>query len=188
MAPPMMLAAEHALEKVKRDQISLMFAPQLHELRAGQRVEINAYDYKVSRVVPRYTFFVVDSHDPKTLEKNTCACFITPQGRERDQMFSSEFGNTQLSKQAGFSRLIVTHLNHGHFFQDLDSVKNQLSQKVIELAPANCTNKNQLPFLSIGSDIGKRYTIYRENGIIVEDYRVETNEVYRQVVFQSKLE
>jgi len=184
----MMLTAEHAIEKVKRDQISLMFAPQLKELRPGQRVEINAYDYKVSRVVPRYTFFVVDSNEKKILEKNTCACFITPQGRERDQMFSTENGNFTLSKQAGFSRLIVAHLNHGHFFQDLESVKNQLSQKVIELAPVDCANKNELPFLSIGSDIGKRYTTYRENGIIVEDYRVETNEVYRQVVFQSKLE
>jgi hypothetical protein len=87
-------------------------------------VEINAYDYKVSRVVPRYTFFVVDSIDPKTLEKNTCGCFITPQGRERDQMFSSEAGNAQLSKTAGFSRLIITHLNHGHFFQNLDAVKD----------------------------------------------------------------
>jgi len=73
-------------------------------------------------------------------------------------------------------------------FADLENVKNQLSQKVIELAPVDCANKKELPFLSIGSDIGKRYTVYRENGIIVEDYRVETTEVYRQVVFQSKLE
>lgn len=165
-----------------------MFAPQLKNLRKGQRVEIMAFDYKVSRSVPRYTLFVVDSDDEKILQKNSCACFITPQGRERDQMFCTETGNFTLSKQAGFSRLIVAHLNHGHVFADLEGVKNQLSQKVIELAPVQCTNKNELPFLSIGSDIGKRYPVYREGGIIVEDYRVETTEVYRQVVFQSKLE
>lgn len=103
-------------------------------------------------------------------------------------MFCTEAGNFVLSKQAGFSRLIIAHLNHGHIFADLEGVKAQLSQKVIELAPVNCANKNELPFLSIGSDIGKRLTVYRERGIIVEDYRVETNEVYRQVVFASKLE
>jgi len=103
-------------------------------------------------------------------------------------MFCTEVGNYVLSKQAGFSRLIIAHLNHGHLFKDLEQVKAQLSQKVIDLAPIECVNTNELPFLSIGADIGKRLTIYKENGIIVEDYKVETSEVYRQVVFLSKLE
>ena len=77
-------------------------------------------------------------------------------------MFCTEVGNFTLSKQAGFSRLIVAHLNHGHVFGDLENVKNQLSPKVLELAPEGCSNKKELPFLSIGSDIGKRMPIYRE--------------------------
>lgn len=75
--------------------------------------------------------------------------------------------------------MIIAHLNHGHQFGDLEAVKTQLSPKVLELAPENCKNKNELPFLSIGSDIGKRVGVYREAGIIVEDYKVDTNEVYR---------
>lgn len=188
MAPPMPLPLQFIHEKIRRDQVCLMFAPQMKTLQKGQRFEILAFDYKVSRMIPRYTLYIVDSNDDKILEKNSCACFITPQGRERDQMFCTEIGNFTLSKQAGFSRLIVAHLNHGHQFGDLEQVKTQLSPKVLELAPENCSNKKELPFLSIGSDIGKRVGVYREDGIMVEDYKVDTSEVYRQVVFQGKLE
>jgi ubiquinone/menaquinone biosynthesis C-methylase UbiE len=186
--PPMVVPFAEIHNKIKNEQIGLMFAPQMKNLSKAQRFEIQAFDYKVSRVIPRYSLYIVDSDDDKILEKNTCACFITPQGRERDQMFCTSVGNFVLSKQAGFSRLIIAHLNHGHMFGDLEAVKNQLSPKVLELAPENCSNKKELPFLSIGSDIGKRIGVYRENGIIVEDYKVDTNEVYRQVVFYTKLE
>lgn len=70
----------------------------MKKLNKSQRFEIFAFDYKTSRAIPRYTLYIVDSNDDKILEKKTCACFITPQGRERDQMFCTEAGNFVLSK------------------------------------------------------------------------------------------
>jgi len=56
------------------------------------------YDKDVSTVIPRYVLVVVDSSDPKVLKKKTCAAFITPLGKERESMFSSEIGRQNLAK------------------------------------------------------------------------------------------
>ncbi len=85
--------------------------------------------------MPRYTLTVIDNNDPKVLKKRTCAAFITPQGKERDTMIASEIGKVSLCTQAGYSRLIVVTLNHGHKFENIDKVKNELSPKVVDLAP-----------------------------------------------------
>jgi hypothetical protein len=50
-------------------------------------------------------------------------------------MISTEVGKQSLCAQAGYSRLIIITLNHGHKFESIDQVKNELSPKVVELAP-----------------------------------------------------
>jgi len=42
--------------------------------------------------VARYTLTIVDSTDAKILKKRTCAAFITPQGKERESLISTEVG------------------------------------------------------------------------------------------------
>jgi hypothetical protein len=65
-----------------------------------------------------------------------------------------------LSNQAGYSRLIIIVLNHGHKFVNIDQVKNELSQKIVDLAPKNCSNYKEIPFLTVGKDIGTRGDIF----------------------------
>lgn len=100
--------------------------------------------------MPRYTLTIIDSNDAKVLKKRTCAAFITPQGKERDTMISTQVGKVSLCSQAGYSRLVIITLNHGHKFDSIETVKTELSTKVIELAPQNCSNQKQIPFLTIG--------------------------------------
>jgi len=45
----MKIKVEDIQLRVKEEQIALMFAPQLGILKKGTRVEINAYDYQISR-------------------------------------------------------------------------------------------------------------------------------------------
>jgi hypothetical protein len=40
-----------------------------------------------------------------------------------------------LSDSAGFERLIVASLHRDHVYTNLDSIKSELSSKVMELAP-----------------------------------------------------
>ena len=36
------------------------------------------------------------------------------------------------------SRIIVVFMGHGHTFENVDIVKNDLNSKILELAPDNC--------------------------------------------------
>lgn len=95
-----------------------------------------------------------------------------------------------MSAQAGYSRLIIITLNHGHKFDSIETVKNELSPKVLELSPSHCSNYKEIPFLTIGSDIGVRGEVYTsvDGSVFVEDLKDEQGNIYRQVIFSSKPE
>ena len=158
-----------------------MFLPKMKELNLGQKYELFCYDKKIDPEVPRYTLTVIDSNDAKILKKRSCGAFITPQGKERDSMIATELGKFTLSQQAGYSRLIIITLNHGHKFDSIETVKSELNTTVIELAPQNCSNYKEIPFLTIGSNIGERSQVYKspDGSIFVEDLKDEESNLYR---------
>jgi hypothetical protein len=81
-------------------------------------------------------------------------------------------------------------LNHGHKFSDIEAVKSELSPKILDLAPRGCSNFKEIPFLTVGKDIGERVQVHisSDKGIFVEDYKTEKGDVLRQLVFASKPE
>jgi len=52
-------------------------------------------------------------------------------------MFSTSEGRLELQRNAGYERLLVVTLHREHTYDDLESVKSELSEKVLELAPPN---------------------------------------------------
>ena len=52
-------------------------------------------------------------------------------------MFSTDEGRSDLQRSAGYERLLVVTLHREHVFDSLDSIKAELSEKVLELAPRN---------------------------------------------------
>ena len=48
-------------------------------------------------------------------------------------MFSSDPGRKQLAESAGFERLVVVTLHRGHTYSILDSVKEEVAGKAVEL-------------------------------------------------------
>ncbi|XP_076093580.1 eEF1A lysine and N-terminal methyltransferase-like [Mytilus galloprovincialis] len=135
---------------------------------------------------PRYTLHIVDSTQNL---KQKFAIFIVPQGRETDWLFATEAGRMQLSDSAGFERLIVVCLHRDHTYTDLDSIKTELSAKVMELTPPNFKRGVQVPFLSLGQDIGKRHIKCKGHSdmsgeYVIEDVEVD-GDVYRRLVFSS---
>lgn len=56
---------------------------------------------------------------------------------EAEWMFSSDEGRKQLHKNAGYERLLVVTLHREHQYDSLDSIKAELSDRVLELAPPN---------------------------------------------------
>lgn len=111
-------------EVIKREQITQQYYYKLRDLRLGGSFEVYCYDRTLGvSGIPRYTMCIVDSDDVKVNKKKTCACFITPQGKEKDATFASDVGKMTLARHAGYSRLIITFLGHGHKFADIEAVK-----------------------------------------------------------------
>jgi spermidine synthase len=151
---------EKAIEKIKVDQQIYMIAPTLRRLDKGRQIQMNCYDFSSTDNdrVPKYNLHVVDSEDPALLELNTCACLIVPQGKERESVFATEMGRQKLCTQAQASRLIVVLLGHGHIFASMDSVKDDLNAKILELSPAGA-DVRKIPFLSVGEELGEKALI-----------------------------
>lgn len=125
-------------------------------LDQGKQIEMHVYDYssEVNQKLPKYTLHLVDSNDPKLLSQNTMAAIITPQGREKDSVFSTEKGRQNLCSQANVARCVVIILGAGHTFAGLEDVQKELNAKILELAPNLCSNYENIPIMSAAADIG----------------------------------
>jgi len=55
----------------------------------------------------------------------------------------------ELATNASFERVVIVSLGRGHTFSDMDSIKKELSTKVMELAPARFNHNTQVNWHSI---------------------------------------
>ncbi len=128
-----------------------------------------------------------------------CGVFIAPLGRENDYLFASEEGNFYLQSEyysrcaipycsSKYSRLIVVTLNHLHKFGTIEDIQKELSPKIMSLVPEDCVNRDKIPYLKIGDNIGQRVTVCNQNGIIVEDVADFDGAIIRRLFFESKIE
>lgn len=162
----------------------------LEKLRPQQHLTIDLYlssgGHK-QRSEPRYSLTTVDIQ-PSLAKNGKFAIFIVPQGRETEWLFSSKDGQTKLSTNAGFERVVIVTLGRGHAFTDMDAIKGELSTKVMELVPRRLSRNAQVPFLSIGEDLGNRVVLYEGNSQLSGDYVVEDvdgdgGQKFRRLIF-----
>ncbi|XP_061096025.1 eEF1A lysine and N-terminal methyltransferase isoform X2 [Conger conger] len=141
--------------------------------------------------LPRYTLTVQDSPPAAKLPRNNhFAIFIVPQGRETDWQFGSAEGRGQLASSAGFRRLVVVAMHRDQTYQDMQAVQSELSPMVMDLAPPGMPANQQVPFLSVGGQLGWREVVSRGVSALsgeysVEDVRGEDGQLYRRLVFMD---
>ncbi|KAJ8277836.1 hypothetical protein GJAV_G00080660 [Gymnothorax javanicus] len=139
--------------------------------------------------LPRYTLTVHDSPPTAKLSRNNhFAIFIVPQGRETDWQYGSSEGRSQLVSSAGFRRLVIVAMHRDQEYQDMQAVQSELSPVVMNLAPPRMPPNQQVPFLSVGGDLGWREVVSRGVSALsgeytVEDVRGEDEQLYRRLVF-----
>ncbi|XP_070177056.1 eEF1A lysine and N-terminal methyltransferase-like isoform X2 [Littorina saxatilis] len=183
-SPQRLDSIEQLLSTVKEMQYYGIVRHQLATKQVKEKqLQINLFSHLASSA--RYSMWVVDS-DHRC--DNKFAIFIVPQGRETDWMFSTDAGRKLLSESAGFERLVVVVLSREHEYESMDSIKAELSSKVMELAPPSHKKGVQVPFLSIGEDIGSRTVRHRGHSqmsgdYIVEDAEGEADQTFRRLVF-----
>uniref|UniRef100_A0A1B0FNL3 Uncharacterized protein n=1 Tax=Glossina morsitans morsitans TaxID=37546 RepID=A0A1B0FNL3_GLOMM len=139
---------------------------------------------KLGEDLPRFTLHILDQ--PPTRGLGRYAAFITPQGREVDWLFATPEGRKKLLASTNYQRLVVVLLHRDQEYKSLDAVKAELADSIKNLAPFGLTDP--IPFLSLGSDVGKRETLVCASSKIFCDFRVEevegsSGKLFRRLIF-----
>ncbi|GAA6229378.1 methyltransferase-like protein 13 [Lates japonicus] len=141
--------------------------------------------------LPRYTLTVQDcSTGAKVPRSNHFAIFIVPQGSETAWLYSSSEGRRQLAASANFRRLVIVAMHRNQEYTDMQAVQAELSPMVMDLAPPGMPANQQVPFLSVGGDLGWREEVSRgvselSGEYCVENVKGEDGELYRRLIFLS---
>nr|XP_061790814.1 eEF1A lysine and N-terminal methyltransferase-like [Nerophis lumbriciformis] len=141
--------------------------------------------------LPRYTLTVQDLPPTAKVPRfNQFAIFIVPHGSETAWLYSSSEGRRQLAASANFRRLVIVAMHRNQEYADMQAVQSELSPMVMDLAPPGMPENQQVPFLSVGGDLGWREEVSRgvskhSGEYCVENVRGEDGELYRRLVFLS---
>uniref|UniRef100_A0A1B0A525 Uncharacterized protein n=1 Tax=Glossina pallidipes TaxID=7398 RepID=A0A1B0A525_GLOPL len=124
---------------------------------------------KLGEDLPRFTLHILDQ--PPAREK-WIGIFATPEGRKK------------LLASTNYQRLVVL-LHRDQEYKYLDAVKAELADSIKNVAPFGLTDP--IPFLSLGSDVGKRETLVCASSKISGDFRVEvegsSGKLFRRLIF-----
>ncbi|XP_068808040.1 eEF1A lysine and N-terminal methyltransferase isoform X2 [Struthio camelus] len=181
-------SAEQLVEAVKDRQHYALLRSQLSKTTSGEQLSLDLCSKDSGR--PRYTLHVVDSPSMKPSRDNHFAIFIIPQGRETEWLFGTEEGRRQLAASAGFRRLVTVALHREQHYEGMAGIQAELSGKVMELAPPGLPARQQVPFLSVGGDIGVRTVQHRDTSplsgeYVVEDVKGDDKCYFRRLIFLS---
>nr|XP_014345432.1 PREDICTED: methyltransferase-like protein 13 isoform X2 [Latimeria chalumnae] len=184
--------SESLISAVKERQQYALLRNQLNKKTSSTRETVSLDLCEKSTSKPRYSLVVVDSPVGKPSPTNRFAIFIIPQGRETEWLFGTDEGRKQLAQSAGFRRLLVVSLHRDQDYAGMQSIQSELSGKVMELAPPGLPHNQQVPFLSMGGDIGIRIvqhsgTSQLSGDYVVEDVKGEDGKFFRRLVFLSNM-
>uniref|UniRef100_A0A8C2XQP0 eEF1A lysine and N-terminal methyltransferase n=1 Tax=Cyclopterus lumpus TaxID=8103 RepID=A0A8C2XQP0_CYCLU len=178
-APARLARVADLLSAVRERQAYAVLKKRLRtSTDAGSNLSLSLCHAKTG--LPRYTLTVQDCPPgAKVPRSNQFAIFIVPQGSETAWLYSSAEGRRQLAASANFRRLVVAAMHRNQEYTDMQAVQSELSPMVMDLAPPGMPANQQVPFLSVGGDLG-----WREE-YCVENVKGEDGELYRRLVFLS---
>ncbi|XP_051661991.1 eEF1A lysine and N-terminal methyltransferase isoform X2 [Manacus candei] len=179
-------SVERLVAAVKDRQHYALLCSQLSKTPCREQLSLDLCDKKSGK--PRYTLHVVDSPSVKPSRENRFAIFIIPQGRETEWLFGTEEGRRQLATSAGFGRLVTVALHREQHYEGMAGIQAELSGKVMELAPPGLPARQQVPFLSVGGDIGVRAVRHQDTSplsgeYVVEDVKGDGTCYFRRLIF-----
>ncbi|XP_061439972.1 eEF1A lysine and N-terminal methyltransferase [Rhineura floridana] len=181
-------STEHLIEAVKERQQYFLLRNQLNKNPNSGTISLDLCSKDTGQA--RYTLHVVHSLTVKVSCDNQFAIFIIPQGRETEWLFGTEEGRKQLAASAGFWRLVTVALHRDQHYASMGAIQAELSEKVMELAPPALPAQQQVPFLSVGGDIGIRTIQHRGTSplsgqYIIEDVKGDDAHYFRHLIFLS---
>ncbi|XP_011499708.1 PREDICTED: methyltransferase-like protein 13 [Ceratosolen solmsi marchali] len=183
-----LISTEEVVEQIIETQKAASVCNSLYKGSIANDGEIYLDLHKPGEKEPRYRVYILDQVIVK--ERRSYAAFIVPQGRESDWLFGTKEGRQELLKSTQQDRLAIVIFQRGQNFETLEKVKDELAESIKMFAPSELS-KNHIPFLSLGSDIGKRNICYEGNSDISGPFVVEEIEnencLYRRLIFLNNL-
>ncbi|XP_011875236.1 PREDICTED: methyltransferase-like protein 13 isoform X2 [Vollenhovia emeryi] len=183
--PERLSTTDDVVSAILSAQQSALVCNSLYKRSVADVGEVSLDLHRPGDKHPRYTVYVLDQ--PRTRGAKTYAAFIVPQGKETDWLFSTKEGRQQVLKSAQRDRLAIVTLRREHKYESWDAVKTELEDCVRNLAPAGLCGKNDIPFLSLGSDVGVRNVCYEGKSDISGPFIIEQVEKdgheFRRLVF-----
>ncbi|XP_053100620.1 eEF1A lysine and N-terminal methyltransferase isoform X4 [Hemicordylus capensis] len=181
-------STDHLIEAVKERQQYALLRNQLNKNSSAGSISLDLCSKDTGQA--RYTLHVVHNLAVKVSRDNRFAIFIIPQGRETEWLFGTEEGRKQLAASAGFRRLITVALHRDQHYEDMGTIQAELSEKVMELSPPDLPAQQQVPFLSVGGDIGIRTIQHRDTSTlsgeyVIEDVKGDDAHYFRRLIFLS---
>ncbi|CAK9813196.1 eEF1A lysine and N-terminal methyltransferase homolog [Anthophora plagiata] len=183
--PKRLSSADDIISVILSVQQSALICNSLQKRSVADIGEISLDLHRPDDKHPRYTIYVLDQ--PRIRGTKSYAAFIVPQGKETDWLFSTKEGRQQVLKSAERDRLAIVTLCREHKFESWDAIKNELEDCILNLAPEGLSRKNDIPFLSLGSDVGVRRTCYEGKSdlsgpFVVEEIERDGTE-FRRLIF-----
>ncbi|GFG39691.1 hypothetical protein Cfor_05238 [Coptotermes formosanus] len=178
---------EEVTSSVKSLQQSSLVCSKLNRGSVAGYGEVFLDLFIPGKTTPRYTVHVLDQPYAKETARRFAA-FIVPQGRQTEWLFATPEGRSTLLKSAGFDRLAVVVLHRDQTYEGLDAVQEELTDSILHLAPPGLGQTTQIPFLSVGSDVGRREICYRGHSemsgdFIVEEVEGDGGQLCRRLIF-----
>ncbi|XP_017893172.1 methyltransferase-like protein 13 [Ceratina calcarata] len=180
-----MSSADEMISAVSSIQQSTFICNSLQKRSVADIGEISLDLYRPDDKHPRYTIHVLDQ--PRIRGTKSYAAFIVPQGKETDWLFCTKEGRQQVLKSAQRDRLAIVTLCRDHKFESWDAVKSELEDCILNLAPEGLSGKCDIPFLSLGTDVGVRTKCYEGKSelsgpFVVEEIEKDGSE-FRRLIF-----
>lgn len=183
--PERLPSVDGMIAAVLSAQQSALVCNSLQKRSVADIGEISLDLHRAGDKHPRYTVYIVDQ--PKAHGAKKYAAFIVPQGKETDWLFGTKEGRQQVLKSAQRDRLAIVTLRREHKFESWDAVKSELEDCIRNLAPEGLSGKGDIPFLSLGSDVGVRTTCYEGNSDLSGPFIIEEIErdgcEFRRLIF-----
>ncbi|CAF3754875.1 unnamed protein product [Rotaria sordida] len=115
----------------------------------------------------RYQMIVVNS---LTKYRNKpFAAFIVPKSRNLDWLYSTPAGRQQIIVNAKHTTIAFIYLQSDQEYRDLEQVKSEMTNAVVDFKPVNLPNNFQIPFLSSSEGVGQVIIRERSSSFIIED-------------------
>ncbi|OAD58257.1 Methyltransferase-like protein 13, partial [Eufriesea mexicana] len=147
--------------------------------------EISFNLYSPDNKHPRYTVYVLDQ--PKIRGIKSYAAFIVPHAKEADWLFSTKEGRQRVLESSQYDRLAIVTLCRKHKFESWDAIKSEIEDCILNLAPQGLSAKSDIPFLSMGTDVGVRNICYEGKSDMSGPFIVEEIErdgiEFRRLIF-----